>query len=168
MAKLSGFLTALKWGWYFLKHEIINDWKCLLPSETKYEIMTFCWRLEEEEAVGIQYLNFQNKKFADTSAPKRCDIIPFPFFCSSFSSLSLIFYVLGQVAEPISGAIYIFSFLTFFAFLSQFCLSVLLLFLWFRTTELPCAFSSFVPKVSLNPARNLLFLLCCPIQFSCT
>lgn len=123
--------------------------------------------LEEEETVGN--LNFQNKKFADTSAPKRCDIIPFPFFLLLFLK-----FVFDFLCVRASGWAYLRDYLYFqlldffFAFLSQFCLSVLLLFLWFCTTELPCAFSSFVPKVSLNPASNLLFLLRCPIQFSCT
>lgn len=124
MAKLSGFLTALKWEWYFLKHEIINDSKCLLPSETKYEIMTFCWKRKRQWVI----LTSKIKSLQILQHQKDVISFHFLFFCSSFSSLSLIFYVLGQVAEPISGAIYIFSFLTFsllfclnFAFLCYFC-----------------------------------------------
>lgn len=165
MAKLSGFLTALKWEWYFLKHEIINDSKCLLPSETKYEIMTFCWKRKRQWVIltskikSLQILQHQK------------DVISFHFL---FFLLLFLKFVFDFLCVRASGWAYLRGYLYFqlldffFAFLSQFCLSVLLLFLWFCTTELPCAFSSFVPKVSLNPARNLLFLLCCPIQFSCT
>lgn len=99
------------------------------------------------------------------------DVISFHFL---FFLLLFLKFVFDFLCVRASGWAYLRGYLYFqlldffFAFLSQFCLSVLLLFLWFCTTELPCAFSSFVPKVSLNPASNLLFLLCCPIQFSCT
>lgn len=70
--------------------------KGLPPSETKYEIMTFCWKMEEEEAVVIQFLNFQNN-FRYFISEK--DVVLFHFLFI-FSHL----FQGGQMAELVSGA----------------------------------------------------------------
>lgn len=73
-----GFLTV-HWNGNGISWSMKNHCRGLSPLETKSEIMTFCWRLEKDKAVHIQYLNFQNKKFLDTLFQHQKDVISFHF-----------------------------------------------------------------------------------------
>lgn len=74
------------------------------------------------------------------------------------------FHILLLLKYPFSH----FSSLCFFAFLPQFCFSVLPLFLQFHTPELVYAFLSLCLSVCLIPPCTLFFLLCALMQFTFT